>query len=135
MWQSVAALGIGHNQFQSKIKQGGSMELFGSRDDKSSAEHMSHHTILESSDLEHNIKEAYPRISGFSEGSKYQLLTPYEMFKERNASRSQQYDMGCKCGLGTIGEVTKEESRIVNGYEPEIRPWMVYIKVSLITCT
>ena len=108
------------------------MELFGPRDGKSSANHENQHQIPNSSELEHNIKEPYPRISGLSEGGKYQLLNPYEMFEGRNASRSQQYDMGCKCGLGKMGEVKKEESRIVNGYEPEIRPWMVYIKVSLI---
>ena len=119
-------------KFQSKIEQGGSMELFGPRDDKSSVNHMNQHQIPNSSELEQKIKEAYPRISGLSEGGKYQILNPYEMFEDQNALRSQQCDMGCKCGVGTIGEVPKVESRIVNGYEPEIRPWMVYIKVSLI---
>ena len=111
------------------------MKLFGPRDDKSSVNHMNRNQIPNSSEFEHNIKEAYPRITGLSEGGKYQLLNPYEIFEERNASRSQQYDMGCKCGLGKMGEVKKEESRIVNGYEPEIRPWMVYIEVSLIPRT
>ena len=111
------------------------MELFGPRDDKSSVNHMNQHQIPNSSELEQKIKEAYPRISGLSECGKYQILNPYKMYEDGNTSRSQQYDMGCKCGVGTIGEVPKVESRIVNGYEPEIRPWMVYIKVSLITCT
>ena len=52
------------------------------------------------------------------------------MSEERNTSRSQKYDMGCKCRLGTMGEVTKDECRIVDGYEPETRPWMLFIDVN-----
>ena len=42
--------------------------------------------------------------------------------------------MGCKCGLGTKGQARKNEtmSRIVDGYEPMNRPWMVYIKIQVI---
>jgi hypothetical protein len=43
------------------------------------------------------------------------------------------YNMTCPCGLGRIGEVrntsTSAQPKIVNGYVPETRPWMVYIQV------
>ncbi len=41
------------------------------------------------------------------------------------------YDMGCKCGLGRIGPSTSSfKVKIVNGYVPEARPWLVYIQIA-----
>ena len=38
--------------------------------------------------------------------------------------------MTCDCGLGVIGEARAEaKTRIVNGYIPEHRAWMVYLQV------
>lgn len=46
-------------------------------------------------------------------------------------SRSKKYYMGCKCGIAKRGKAknASEFSRIVNGYEPEHRPWMVYLQI------
>ena len=118
-------------QLTNKNVQTVSMEWFGQRDIKSSVDPNLMHKNLNSSESEDKIKGAYPKMSGLSENSQFQLLTPYKMFGGRNASRNQQYDMGCKCGLGKMGEVRKNESRIVNGYEPEKRPWMVNIEVNI----
>ena len=41
------------------------------------------------------------------------------------------FNMTCECGLGKIGEVRNltTNTRIVDGYVPETRAWMVYIQV------
>ena len=106
------------------------MELLVPRDNKPYVDNMIRHQVLSKSDLEHNLVGTNPRISEISEDSNNHFLTPYTMSEERNTSRSQKYDMGCKCGLGTMGKVTKDGSRIVDGYEPETRSWMVFIEVN-----
>ena len=47
----------------------------------------------------------------------------------------KKFNMTCQCGEGRIGERRNEtvKRRIVNGYVPETRPWMVYIQVDLLT--
>ena len=47
------------------------------------------------------------------------------------AAKTKAYDMGCKCGLGRIGASTSSfKVKIVNGYVPEARPWLVYIQIA-----
>ena len=64
------------------------------------------------------------------------LLTLYMFFvKEGHAAKS----FGCRCGKAKKGELSgfrhntamlrKSDSRIVNGYEPEYRPWVVLIQL------
>ena len=101
-------------KFPQETAQEGSMELFEPRDLKSS---MIRHRSLNLAELEMSTIRA-------------KTITPQEFFGKRNVSRRQKFDMGCKCGLGIMGEFKKDESRIVNGYLPEKRPWMVDIKVN-----
>ena len=103
------------------------MELFGLRDEISS---MIGQSVCNSSELEKSRIRANTKISGLLESSNHQPIPTHEVTQERNVSRTQKYDMGCKCGLGTMGEVKKDESMIIKGYVPEKRPWMVYIKVN-----
>jgi hypothetical protein len=49
---------------------------------------------------------------------------------KKSKSKPKVYNMTCDCGLGVIGEARAEaKTRIVNGYVPEHRAWMVYLQV------
>ena len=82
-----------------------------------------------------NVKiEANHTISGLSKSISHQPISPYDVYGERNVLRTKKYSMGCECGLGIKGAARTNEtkSRIIKGYEPEKRPWMVQINIEVI---
>ena len=85
------------------------------------------------SESEKSMNERSRKILRQNENSHHQLITPHEEPGEKKFSSNHTYYNVCKCGLGIMGEVKKNETnaRIIKGYEPEKRPWMVYIKVNL----
>ena len=58
------------------------------------------------------------------------------------AARGKFRTMGCRpCGVAKMGKMDmskmnapapEEEPRIVNGYEPESRPWMVHMQIKVV---
>ena len=47
----------------------------------------------------------------------------------------QFFDMNCRCGLAKRGQFVQQslaKLRIVNGYEPNARPWMTYFQVNIL---
>ena len=105
--------------------------MFGQRDGTSPL----HNVLYLFSLLESEKRMIGPsrKILGQNENSHKQPITLHEESGEKNASSYSAFNNGCKCGLGTVGAVKKNEtkSRIIKGYEPEKRPWMVYIEVNL----
>ena len=95
---------------------------------------MIRHHVLNSTEMENEKIEANPTISGQAKSSIRRPIIPYEVYGERNALSIKKYNMGCECGLGIKGGARKNvtKSRIVDGYEPENRPWMVFIKITVI---
>lgn len=74
----------------------------------------------------------------------YLALVP--LIQEGSLSSTSDYDTGCKCGMGTgrgaqaqepsdpinfvnMQSLLMQRSRIVNGFEPQRRPWMVLIEL------
>ena len=110
------------------------MESLHPSDSKSSLDHLNWHLGSNSSELKKKTTEAHPRVTVLSKNNSHQSITPYDIYGDRNELSANKYNMGCKCGMGTKSEAKKSEnkSRIVNGYEPEDRPWMIFIEIKVI---
>ena len=109
-----------------------SSELLISSDNKSSLDPMI--MVLNASQMENEKIEANSTILRSYMSKSHQPIIPYKVYGERNELRAMEYNNGCECGLGIKGEARKNEttSRIVHGYEPENRPWMIYINITVI---
>ena len=105
--------------------------MLGQKDKIYPLHHMLH--LFSLSKSEKSMNGPSRKILRQNENSRHQPITRHEESGEKKASSNHTFINGCKCGLGTVGEVKKNEtkSRIIKGYEPEKRPWMVFIEVNL----
>ena len=93
--------------------------MFGQRDKTSPLHHVLH--LFSLSESEKSMNEPSHKILRQNENSHHQPIIPHEESGEKNVSSNHTYNNGCKCGLGTVGKVKKNETkyRIVKGYDPE----------------
>ena len=81
--------------------------------------------LVSASNLDWSEEEPEFEVASFRPGPSI-----YRSAKTKKPKPRKVYNMTCDCGLGVIGEARAEaKTRIVNGYIPEHRAWMVYLQV------